>query len=226
MEDKAKRDLQRILGIQSPAISIVSASAALAGILYGAKETDNQKLYNDVTKDAQSSIRAINDDFQKVADIETAALNESLEKHTATESANIRTGMTARGITDAGQADTSVGRYKAGISGAYAAARTALLRAKTDASGKLSGAMANYYQDLAKKQYESQVQKYANQMGIWGSIGGLTGAVIDRLSLPKLPTTQSQERGIEPEQPSSIEAPQTIETSANTDMDEEKKAGI
>lgn len=183
-DPKAKKSIQQILGINSTPVSVVSAAASLAGILWSANETSKMKTYTDFTKGSQANIKAIENEFATANANTEAAFETAIAQRTATESANIRAGLAARGITDAGQAETSVGRYQAGISGAYAAARTALKKAKLGAESSLSTTLSNYYQDLAKKQYESQVTKYAAEMGIWGSLGGLSGAIIDRLGQP------------------------------------------
>ena len=226
-DDKQKKSLQQILGFNSPTVSAVSAATALAGILWSSSETNKMKTFADATKATQANINNIASEFETANKVEIANLDAAIEARGASEAASIRSGLANRGITDSTQADTSVARYQAGMSGAYAAARNALKRAKLSAESSLSSALGSYYQDMAKKQYESQVAKYAAKMGIWGSLGGLTGAVIDRIGNPGVrPATKSEDTSREEAAaaPEPQDLPNPADEYANPDQKAEQEA--
>jgi hypothetical protein len=116
---------------------------------------------------------------KRIGDIEKG-LSANMVGYEAGEVGRTAQGLTARGITDTGVAKEATAQTRAGLSGAYAAAASALSQAKVNAKTKLAGAMSTYYQDLAQKQYKARMADYMGKMGIWGTLGGLGTGLIGK----------------------------------------------
>jgi hypothetical protein len=189
MTDK-ETSLKNILGLNQPRTTAQTVSSIIGGALFGAgflgsiKANDQIKTYTQATKDIQSRIGEIGPSFSAKAESESKALAADLAGYQAGVESGIESGLQARGITDKGIAESSKAQVRGSLSGAYAAARSALSRAKVNASMGLSGSLSAYQQALAQKQYESQVSKYYSKMGLWGALGGMGAGLIDTESTP------------------------------------------
>lgn len=114
----------------------------------------------------------------------------------ANQRANVSKGLSAQGITDPAVKARAAEQTEGALSGAYAAAHAALARAKAEAGNTLAAGTAQYYQNLAQKQYSAAMNKYMAEQGIWGALGG-AGASL--LNMPK----GEEEKGydINPDEP-------------------------
>lgn len=150
----------------------------LAGGLYGAYKNAKVDVFGKATKDIQVEMDKIIPQFDKrAADAKTGLVAELAGYETRAQ-AQAKQGLEARGITDRAVGRETSAQVKGGLSGAYAAARAALTGAKMRAGSNLSQAMGQYYQDLAKKQYQSKLASYYDKMGIWGALGGIGASLM------------------------------------------------
>ena len=178
----AEKSLREILRINQAStkvqtISDVLGAALLGGSAYAAFNTPRYT-YSGVTKEQQrdiSGIRATAGTRQEEAD---KALTADLAGYTDSAVKGAQTGLEARGITDKGVAKESGATIKAGLSGAYAAARATLAKAKLNAGASLSNALSGYYMDLASKQYQSQLNNLRAKQGLYGALGGLGASLL------------------------------------------------
>lgn len=173
----AKQSLRDILGINSASkkvqtISDVLGAAILGGSLYGAFNTPKYT-YSGVTKGEQMDVDDIRAKAGTREEETDKALTADLAGYTQGAIKGAQTGLEARGITDKGVAKESAATVKAGLSGAYAAARATLAKAKLNAGASLSNALTGYYMDLASKQYQSQLNNLRAKQGLYGALGGL-----------------------------------------------------
>lgn len=182
--DEARKSLyQQLLG---PAATTKGQSVAnlIGGMLFAGglsasyDAMKGMKDYAKATKGIQSAVGAIPLEAGSRQEKAQAALNADLAGYQAgAESVSTR-GLETRGITDQRVAQETRANIGQGLSGAYASARAALSGAKLRAQQGLSTAMVNYNIDLAQKQYQSMMDRYQGQMGIWGALGGLGGAIL------------------------------------------------
>jgi hypothetical protein len=182
-----KKTIRDLLGINQASTPVQTASTIIGSLLFGggligAINARKGYDYNKATKESQSRINEIGPAFDISAKAAEAGLESDLGAYQAKNEASTRQGLVNRGITNPEVADVSIGQQKAGLSGAYAAARQSLDAAKVNARTALSGSLSRYQQELAKKQYDAQVSRYYSSMGIWGAIGGF-GAALPQLSL-------------------------------------------
>lgn len=138
------------------------------------------KTYAQATKGISSQVSAIAPAAEKRAEVIGKGLEADLSNYEAKQSSAAQAGLSARGITDPQVAKETASSVKSGLSGAYAQARSALARAKLNAQSSLASSMSSYHQSLAQKQFESVMQKYASQAGIWGALGGVGASLIKK----------------------------------------------
>ena len=160
-------------------ISQIVGAATLGGGLYGAL-TQKPKSFYEATKDTQLAINAIQPAFEQKAEGIEAGVNADLATYGQQAQARTQQGLEARGITDAAVGREAQAKTTQGLSGAYAAAASALSQAKINANQRLSGTLSSYYQNMASAQYKSLMDKYYGKMGIYGAIGGIGGAILNR----------------------------------------------
>jgi len=178
----AKQSLRDILGINAASkkvqtISDVLGAAILGGSLYGAFKTPKYT-YSGVTKGEQMGVAYIRAKAGAREEEADKALTADLAGYTQGAIKGAQTGLEARGITDKGVAKESAATVKAGLSGAYAAARATLAKAKLNAGASLSNALTGYYMDLASKQYQSQLNNLRAKQGLYGALGGLGASLL------------------------------------------------
>lgn len=177
-----ERIIKDLLGLDTPNTFAQTASSVIGGFLFGGgflgALNARQKTYTQATKSEQLRISEIGPAATARASEAQAGLVSDLAGYAAKTETGIKQGLINRGITDSRMGEQAAGQVKAGLSGAYAAARASLSKAKLNASMGLSGALSTYQQNLAVKQYESMVAKYYSKMGIWGSLGGLGASML------------------------------------------------
>lgn len=180
--DAADEQLKKLMGIgTAPSMQAVNGLGLVlwgAGLVGAGLDANGYPLYGDVTRSATDSLAVIQNRF--AGDMATAEANVTagIAGQEAKAVADIGSGLAARGITDPAQAATSQSRYKQSLSGAYAAAHSALAKAKFEAQGTSDKAVASYYTELSKRQFESQLAAYAAKRGIWKTLGGLGGSLL------------------------------------------------
>lgn len=178
----AKESLRDIFGINKAStkvqtISDVLGAAILGGGLYGAFNAPKYT-YSGVTKQQQSDIAGIRAKAGTREEEADKALTADLAGYTEGAIKGAQTGLEARGINDSSVAKETATSVKAGLSGAYAAARATLAKAKSNAGASLSNALTGYYMDLAQKQYSSQLANYQAKSGLYGALGGIGASLL------------------------------------------------
>lgn len=165
--------------------NIIGGALSLGGIYAGFQQ--QPKSYIQATRPQQAEIAGLEGKLEgKIGEIEKG-LATDMAGYEQMSQQQAQAGLGARGITDAGVAKEVKSQTAKGLSGAYAAAASALAQAKLNARARLSGALSTYQQDLAQRQYKSLLQNYYGKMGLYGALGGLGGAVLALPSLKKKP---------------------------------------
>lgn len=150
----------------------------LGGGLIGALNNAKVDTFGKANKNILPEMEKFIPEFDKRAARAQTGLVAELAGYENRAVEQAQTGLGARGITDRGVAKETKAQVKGGLSGAYAAARAALTGAKMRAGNALSSTMSQYYQDLAKKQYQAKLGEYYGKMGIWGALGGLGSSLV------------------------------------------------
>lgn len=119
----------------------------------------------------------------KITGIESQYVSD-LAKQADISSKSAEQSMIARGIVDKDVLAGAKGQYEAGLSGAYATAKTALAKAKLGAQTTLNNALTSYYSSIVDKQFKSQLDQMASRVGIWGTLGGMAGSAAMSLKNP------------------------------------------
>lgn len=154
--------------IISAAIGVGSSATALA--LYKTHD------YSKATSGTQALISQILPGFESRSNAENLALEKSLSGYEAQNKTMTEQGLKARGISNPGVGPESVATVKSGLSGAYSAARAALMGAKINAKSAIEKTVSNYNISLAQKQYDSMLSQYSQKMGLWSALGGSVSA--------------------------------------------------
>ena len=198
MTKESKNIYKYALGIDIPKTPVQTVSSVIGGMLgigglIGAlNENNQQKTFLQNTSAIQNSVRQVGSDFGVQAGQAEAQLGADLASHEAGTEAQARQGLVNRGITGPQYGNQSAGQLKAGTSGAYAMAASALSEAKLNAGRAVSGALSSYHQDIAQKQLESMFSQYYGKLGIWKSLGGMGASMLETDSLrPKETTPQA-----------------------------------
>jgi hypothetical protein len=171
-------------------IANIIGGALFGGGLLAASNAPNQT-YEQAAKSAIAQGEGVLPAFEGRATEAKQALDADLAGYEQRAVKQAETGLQARGITDKGVARETGANVKAGLSGAYAQARAALSRAKLQAGSQLENAVSNYKMNIADKQYQSLLNNYAQQQGIWGALGG-AGASILQMQGPVKPLSKGQ----------------------------------
>lgn len=191
MAEKSKNPFENFAQ-QNPTANYAGLAITVGG-LFGAMAANRSiQDYEKATKDVQLRIGQVGvqaDTRQKEAQ---AALTADLAGYQSTAEAGIKQGLINRGITDKAVGESATSQFKSGMSGAYASAHAALAGAKLNASNALARTQIAYQQDLAQKQYASQLQKYYNNMGIWSALGGIGASMLGASGSTPNPTADKQ----------------------------------
>jgi hypothetical protein len=149
-----------------------------AGLIGSIDQLGKMKTYDQATKSSQGMVGALANDYNKdIAGIDST-LQTDLGKNFSGVKSQIVSSMNARGLTDASQQAASVNQYGASLSGAYAAAAEALAKAKVNALDALAGTQSYYFQNVARQQFQSMLNKRKADAGIWGALGGMGAGVL------------------------------------------------
>jgi hypothetical protein len=152
-------------------IGNIIGGALFGGGLLGAFNAPNES-YNTATLNARQQAAGVLPQFGVKAEQAKQALDADLAGYEQGAVKQAQEGLGARGITDTRVSRESGANVKAGLSGAYAQARAALSKAKLNAGSQLESAVSNYQMAVAEKQYQSLLNRYASQAGIWGALAG------------------------------------------------------
>ena len=166
------------LGLNNDAGTYAGGAVTLAGLIGSFIATQNEKTYTQSTKDAQSAYENVGVEASARGAEASSALTANLAGYETQAESGIKQGLVNRGITDSNVGNSATSQFKAGMSGAYAAANAALQGAKVNASNALARTKIQYLTDLTQKQHASVMQKYYNQMGIWGALGSIGGGLM------------------------------------------------
>ena len=198
MQEESKQTLRNLLGLNTASTPVQTVSSVLGGLLFGGgligalNENNQQKTFLQSTADTQNRIGQVGVDFGNQATGIQNQLGQDLSAHEAGVEAQAGQGLAARGINNPGMAQQSAGQLSAGTSGAYAMAASALAGAKLNAGRAVSGALSNYQQGIAQKQYESQLAQYYGKMGLWAALGGGGTALLNRQAPSNTKTPNNQ----------------------------------
>lgn len=178
----AQKTFRDILGInkaspQTQTLANIIGGALFGGGLYGSLQAQPRS-YETYTRDIQNRFGQIGVDYEKRTQAQEKQFAADLAGYQQGQVAGTAEGLEARGITDSKVKAEAKSKTESGISGAYAAAKAALARAKLNASSTLDRARANYLTDLANKQYESMVANYRAKAGLYGALGGLGAGLL------------------------------------------------
>jgi hypothetical protein len=160
-------------------VANIIGGALFGGGLLGAFNAPNES-YNTATRSARQQAAGVLPAFEGRAAEAKQALDADLAGYEQRAVKQAQEGLGARGITDTGVARETGANIKAGLSGAYAQARVALSKAKLQAGSQLESAVSNYQMNVANKQYESLINRYAQQMGIWGALCGAGASILQQ----------------------------------------------
>jgi len=156
----------------------------IGGALFGggllASMFAEDKSYKSSTNDARAQAEAVLPEFERRSAADKQAFDADLAGYEQRAIKQAETGLEARGITDRGVARESAAGIKAGLSGAYAQARAALSGAKLRAQTALESSISQYRLNVAEKQYQSLMNRYAQQMGIWSALGGAGASLMQK----------------------------------------------
>lgn len=183
MDEKAKKSFREIIGLDTASKPVQTVSTVIGGLLglggfIGALNEKNQeKTFLQATKDTQLRLGQVGADFGVRAEETKAALGADLSAHQAKMEAQAAQGLESRGL--GAFAPASAKQLKAGSSGAYAMARSALEAAKLNAGRAISGSLSAYKQGIAQKQYESMLSQYYGRLGLWGALGGAGASLLE-----------------------------------------------
>lgn len=178
---------------QNKTANYAGLGLTVAGLFGAIAANRSIKDYENVTRDVQLSIGQVGVQAGERAKEAEASLTADLSGYQSNAEAGIKQGLVNRGITDKAIGESATSQLKSGMSGAYASAHAALAGAKLNASSALDRTKIAYLQDLSQKQYASQMQKYYNQMGIWGALGSIGGAMLGAPSSGAAPTSTPQQ---------------------------------
>ena len=182
MATDSTKTFRQILGIDTASSKVqtvanIIGGALFGGGLYGALKTQYPD-FSRVTKNEQSRVGEIGASFSEKTNKEAQGFEADLSGYGNNVVEGVASGLTARGIKDTRVATEATERARSGLSGAYAAARSALARAKVNATSRMDSARIRYAQDMAGNQYDSLMAQYASRMGLWSALGGAGASIL------------------------------------------------
>lgn len=128
--------------------------------------------------DYSKNIDALMAGQENAANASDNAMASAWANFAQNQRANVEKGLAAQNITDPAVRARTMQQMEGTLSGAYAQAKAALDAARAKAGNQLSAGAAQYYQNMAQKQYQAAFGKYAAQSGIWGALGGVGAAAL------------------------------------------------
>lgn len=192
-KDDSKDIFRAALGLNNNAGTYAGGAVGLAGLIGSFIANQNEKTYTQATRGAQAQYEAVGASFTADADQMGKTLTADLAGYQSAQEANIKQGLVNRGITDKAIGESATSQFKAGMSGAYASAHAALQGARVNAQSALDRTKVAYLTDLTQKQHASVMQKYYNQMGLWGALGSVGGSLMGMPSTPSIPKPTIQD---------------------------------
>lgn len=165
-------------------VANIIGGTLMGGSFLGALERQPHS-YETYTKPVQLGVSAVRSAASTRSQEAEKRLTADLAGYEQAAVEQAQTGLGARGITDRRVGAESAQNIRAGLSGAYAKAKAALTKARFNAESGLANVVGQYQMNVAEKQMQSQLKRYADNLGLWGALTG-AGAVL--MQLPKSTT--------------------------------------